>query len=93
MRVALRSPSSGFGAGLGDAGDRLAELDLDAVLVELNDRPRARRLDLHGCLRRLDHDHRLSLLDLRPVLDEPLREERELGVRVLARQDDLEHGC
>ena len=28
---------------------------------------------------------------LRAVLDEPLREERELGVRVLARQDDLEH--
>ncbi len=76
---------------LGNARDRLPELDLDALVVELHDRSGAWRRHLHRRLRRLDHAHRLVELDLRPVLDEPLREERELGVRVLARQDDLQH--
>ena len=107
LRVALRSPSSGFGfggaafarrlergelvRGLGDSRDDVPELDLDALLVELHDGPAPGSLDLDRRLRRLDDADRLAQLDLGPVLDEPLGEERELGVRVLARQDDLEH--
>ena len=76
---------------LGDVRDRLAELDLDVLAVELHDRPGAGRLDLDRRLRRLDDADRLSRRHLRAVLDEPLREERVLRVRVLAREDDLEH--
>ena len=71
--------------------DRLAELDLDVLGVELDDRPGARRLDLDGGLRRLDDADGLACRHLGAVLDEPLREERVLRVRVLAREDDLEH--
>ena len=106
FRVAFRSPGAGFGAGfssafasidgelvgrLGDVRDRLAQLDLDVVGVELHDRPRAGRLDLDRRLRRLDDADGLPGRHLRAVLDEPLREERVLGVRVLARENDLEH--
>ncbi len=106
LRVALRSPAAGFGAGfssafgvdrrelvggLRDVRDGLAELDLDLLAVELDDRARAGRLDLDGRLRRLDDADRLAGRHLGAILDEPLREERVLGVRVLAREDDLEH--
>ena len=46
--------------GLRDVGDRLAELDLDVLGVELHDRPRAGRLDLDRRLRRLDDADRLA---------------------------------
>ena len=77
--------------GLRDVGDRLAQLDLDVVAVELHDRPRAGRLHLDRRLRRLDDADGLARGDLRAILDEPLREERVLGVRVFARENDLEH--
>ena len=77
--------------GLGDVRDRLAELDLDLLAVELDDRAVPWRLDLDGRLRRLDDAHRLPGRHLGAVLDEPLSEERVLGVGVLAREDDLEH--
>ena len=76
---------------LGDVRDRLAELDLDAFLEELDDRSGARRFDLDRRLRRLDDADRLALRHFAAVLDEPFGEQRELGVRVLAREDDLEH--
>ena len=76
---------------LRDERDRLPELHLEPVVEELDERPVAGRLDLDRRLRRLDDADRLALLDLGLVLDEPLREQCELGVRVLARQDDLEH--
>ena len=77
--------------GLGDVRDRLAELDLDVLAVELHDRPGAGRLDLDRRLRRLDDADRLAGGNLGAVLDEPLGEEGVLGVRVLAGEDDLEH--
>ena len=76
---------------LGDVGDRLAELDLDALTEELDDGSGARGFDLHGRFRRLDDTNRLSQRNLGPVLDEPLGKQGELRVRVLPRQDDLEH--
>ena len=76
---------------LRDVRDRLAELDLDVLAVELHDRPGAGRLDLDRRLRRLDDADGLPGGHLRAILDEPLREERVLGVRVFAREDDLEH--
>ncbi len=76
---------------LGDVGDGLAELDLDFLAVELDDRSRAGRLDLHGRLRRLDDADGLTRRHLGAILDEPLGEEGVLRVRVLAGEDDLEH--
>ena len=106
FRVAFRSPAAAFGAGfssafasivgqlvgrLRDVRDRLAELDLDVLAVELHDRARSGRLHLDRRLRRLDDADGLPGGHLRAILDEPLREERVLGVRVLARENDLEH--
>ena len=76
---------------LGDVGDGLAELDLDFLSVELDDRSCPGSLDLHGRLRRLDDADGLARRHLGAILDEPLGEEGVLGVRVLAREDDLEH--
>ena len=77
---------------LRDVRDRLAELDLDVLAVELHDRACSGRLHLDRRLRRLDDADGLSCGHLRAILDEPLREERVLGVRVLARENDLQHG-
>ena len=76
---------------LRDVRDRLAQLDLDVIAVELHDGSRARGLDLDRRLGGLDDAHWLSGRHLRAILDEPLGEERVLGVRVLARENDLEH--
>ena len=91
LRLAARERGLDLVRALRDERDRLPELDLDPVVEELHERPVARRLDLDGRLRRLDDAHRLPLRDLGLVLDEPLGEQCELRVRVLARQDDLEH--
>jgi hypothetical protein len=76
---------------LGDQRDRPTELDLGAALIEVHERSGARRFELERRLRRLHDADRVALAHLRPVGGEPLRQERDLGVRVLAREDDLEH--
>ena len=91
LLLGLRVDRRELVGGLGDVRDRLAELDLHLLAVQLHDRSCAGRLDLHGRLRRLDDADRLTRRHLGAILDEPLGEEGVLRVRVLAGEDDLEH--
>ena len=101
-RVAFRPPGAAFGAGfvgvrvdlcelggrLRDVRDRLAQLDLDVKRRAARWFPNPRLDSTVAFVVSTTHTLRRHL---RAILDEPLGEERVLGVRVLARENDLEH--